>query len=486
MPSPATATSHHHPLQCRAPPAPPPSSSPPPPPALSKPIPSGHHYNYSQKGANDHATLSVRQADPTPGSIQVPSSTFSAASLPRTSSLLPPTRPNVNHNIDSERDPDVFLHVSNSSSFFTTSVRDVESHRALRPCPSHSRSSSIGGASEGFRNLNRWSASTASSFASNVYPQSPAGATSASATAAACGSSSSNSGRRSSSYARRMSVDSTQFARHNTHSSPQSKLQKGSPPTANGSPTRPTPSTVKAGRSPCSASPSTLGPVITFPPLDSSTGEDQPPHAATSSVASSAGLDSRVDFWNEHPDQLDQSRRVDSGAGGQLLPAADITGPGLGTAMTDRNGQPNGSRMYIRQRSANKFSTDSSASRSKSRQQQPSQKQMLSRALQKANLAVQLDNQQNFEGARESYAEACDLLHHVLHRTNGEDDRQKLKAIVSSHQPLRCCVPYMGKLSPRTNILAGTMRAECVRLTVFSAANVHKPHQRAGPNAASR
>ena len=73
---------------------------------------------------------------------------------------------------------------------------------------------------------------------------------------------------------------------------------------------------------------------------------------------------------------------------------------------------------------------------------------MLSRALQKANLAVQLDNQQNFEGARESYAEACDLLRHVLQRTNGEDDRQKLKAIVSSDQVLSLRVPYMQQLSP--------------------------------------
>src|SRR5699024_1939693 len=40
----------------------------------------------------------------------------------------------------------------------------------------------------------------------------------------------------------------------------------------------------------------------------------------------------------------------------------------------------------------------------------PSQKAMLSRALQKANTAVQLDNAQNFEGARLAYAEACDLL----------------------------------------------------------------------------
>ncbi|KAI2605732.1 uncharacterized protein GGS25DRAFT_514971 [Hypoxylon fragiforme] len=54
---------------------------------------------------------------------------------------------------------------------------------------------------------------------------------------------------------------------------------------------------------------------------------------------------------------------------------------------------------------------------------------MLSKALAKANAAVQLDNAQNYGAARESYVEACELLQHVLARTNGEDDRKKLEAI---------------------------------------------------------
>lgn len=62
----------------------------------------------------------------------------------------------------------------------------------------------------------------------------------------------------------------------------------------------------------------------------------------------------------------------------------------------------------------------------------PSQKVMLSRALQMANTAVQLDNAQNFEGARRSYVEACDLLKQVLLKTTADDDRKKLDAIVSA------------------------------------------------------
>jgi hypothetical protein len=55
---------------------------------------------------------------------------------------------------------------------------------------------------------------------------------------------------------------------------------------------------------------------------------------------------------------------------------------------------------------------------------------MLSKALQKANTAVQLDNAQNFEGARISYLEACELLQQVLQKTSSEEDRRKLEAIV--------------------------------------------------------
>ncbi|KAI1474451.1 hypothetical protein F4774DRAFT_422397 [Daldinia eschscholtzii] len=54
---------------------------------------------------------------------------------------------------------------------------------------------------------------------------------------------------------------------------------------------------------------------------------------------------------------------------------------------------------------------------------------MLSKALAKANAAVQLDNAQNYAAARDSYLEACDLLQQVLARTNGEEDRRKLEAI---------------------------------------------------------
>jgi hypothetical protein len=60
---------------------------------------------------------------------------------------------------------------------------------------------------------------------------------------------------------------------------------------------------------------------------------------------------------------------------------------------------------------------------------------MLSKALQKANAAVLLDNAQNFEGAMEAYDQACALLQQVMVRSSGDDDRKKLEAIVSLSCP---------------------------------------------------
>lgn len=59
------------------------------------------------------------------------------------------------------------------------------------------------------------------------------------------------------------------------------------------------------------------------------------------------------------------------------------------------------------------------------------QKVMLSKALQKANTAVLLDNAANFAGAMEAYTDACQLLQLVMLRSNGGDEEKlKLQEIV--------------------------------------------------------
>ncbi|KAM0714265.1 hypothetical protein Q7P37_010052 [Cladosporium fusiforme] len=56
-------------------------------------------------------------------------------------------------------------------------------------------------------------------------------------------------------------------------------------------------------------------------------------------------------------------------------------------------------------------------------------KAMLSKALQKANTAVLLDNAQNFEAALEAYSDACRLLQNVMDRSAGAEDKRKLESI---------------------------------------------------------
>ncbi|CAK7263159.1 hypothetical protein SEPCBS119000_000340 [Sporothrix epigloea] len=87
-------------------------------------------------------------------------------------------------------------------------------------------------------------------------------------------------------------------------------------------------------------------------------------------------------------------------------------------------------QTYIPDSSQNVNGSTDSTNGSKDRSSKaPSQKAMLSRALQKANMAVQLDNAGNLASAREAYAEACELLQQVLQKTPSEDDQRKLEAI---------------------------------------------------------
>lgn len=75
----------------------------------------------------------------------------------------------------------------------------------------------------------------------------------------------------------------------------------------------------------------------------------------------------------------------------------------------------------------------SSRSPQRRRQRGSTQKAMLSKALQKANTAVLLDNAANFEGAIDAYQDACELLQQVMLRSNGGDvEKYKLLEIVST------------------------------------------------------
>lgn len=102
---------------------------------------------------------------------------------------------------------------------------------------------------------------------------------------------------------------------------------------------------------------------------------------------------------------------------------------------SSRNGRPRNRDETSRGSGGTEGESSASSIRSNRakdhRRKTPSQKAMLSKALQKANHAVLLDNAQNFEGAMDAYADACALLQQVMTRSSGEDDRRKLEAVVS-------------------------------------------------------
>ncbi|KAI4715352.1 hypothetical protein E4T48_08471 [Aureobasidium sp. EXF-10727] len=76
-----------------------------------------------------------------------------------------------------------------------------------------------------------------------------------------------------------------------------------------------------------------------------------------------------------------------------------------------------------------KYDTSPAESASARGRDNGDKKMMLSKALEKANTAVLLDNAMNYEGALDAYQDACRLLENVLARTSGYDDRRKLDAI---------------------------------------------------------
>lgn len=335
---------------------------------------------------------------------------FSAASLPRTSSLLPPPRIT----------PDPF---EQPRPAFQNPFDDqpAESLNDLEHLPPQGRTSSVGGQGDGFRNLNRWSASSASSRASPTGHQKPP----------------------SRGRDRRTSVDIV----GGVHGSPR-KLHKR-PPSASGTTAgRPAASTRVRQESPVTVAPlEALPHIAALPPLEgqfqASPPEPAPPRPQREAPVRRPSDDPQARRGNgPSTNQGDTSvLSAQVGSTATTLPGSVSQGT---TMLYNANGESGG---HSRSRSGGPKSGSDGASQSKSRDRSgkhPSQKAMLSKALQRANMAVQLDNAQNPEGARSAYSEACDLLKQVLVKTPGEEDRKKLEAIVSLPQNklfLPACMP---------------------------------------------
>ena len=130
---------------------------------------------------------------------------------------------------------------------------------------------------------------------------------------------------------------------------------------------------------------------------------------------------------------------------------SDYFGLGIAVSATNQDGsspmspvahsryaQPRNSRMESPKRigiepgrNSTIESSDNSKRRSRANKEkrEKDKKTMLSKALEKANTAVLLDNASNFVGALEAYKDACALLQHVCERTNSAEDKLKLENI---------------------------------------------------------
>ncbi|KAI8938247.1 hypothetical protein NX059_005907 [Plenodomus lindquistii] len=134
------------------------------------------------------------------------------------------------------------------------------------------------------------------------------------------------------------------------------------------------------------------------------------------------------------PGTRDLTQKLPHGAGHRAAASRDHL------AISTRDNGAIDSREHARSRSKDHLRNESSSSTrlEDSRQGTPprtrerrekDKKTMLSRALQKANTAVLLDNAQNFEGAMEAYEDACKLLQQVMIRSSQDEDKRKLDAI---------------------------------------------------------
>lgn len=401
--------------------------------------------------SGDAHPLSFRQRT-TPSAPAATS--FSAASLPRTSSLLPPARvvaktvpiTNGNSGHATTTNPP-----TTSAPYGALAAPATITPASVTPAASKqhrpSRSNSVGGvAPDPARLLNRWSASTAASSRASIAGSHQLY----------------HRHQRSASFSRRLSVDSLgsplRFSEFeptapSVTSSPERttprKLQKSRPGTANGgSPLRDRGSPLRERSSPNAyfnrTAPRQLSPVralspfTSLPPIIALPSLEQEVQGGTVSFSSvDGGRQQQQQQRPPHVRQLSSEDNLQAFYGEPTTAAAPTTTTTTTTTTTmysrDHPEAVPASRGYTRSRSQNaNGSTDSTKSNNDRSSKPPSQKAMLSRALQKANTAVQLDNAGNIEGAREAYAEACGLLQQVLLKTPGEEDKRKLEAIVSA------------------------------------------------------
>lgn len=329
------------------------------------------------------------------------------------------------------------------------SARTLSPEPGRRASAVYLRSDSGNGVREGIGNLNRWSQSTVSSKSSSTH-------------------------NRRSSFPRRLSGSFGSFNGLGSAQSSPPPNPKGAPKTRSsprGSPEGP-PKRLHPGQPP-----PVLPPISTLTSLSQAVDAAETPSTIATVTPATADLLPPYSFALSEPDYFGEKWKGRSPSKAKVAVQRTLTFPPNAKPSSPKRVQfentsprrpsatapelavsaySEGGRYRAEQRSRRRSShsrhsrnrdepsrgsggteEESSASSIRSsrardhRRKTPSQKAMLSKALQKANHAVLLDNAQNFEGAVDAYADACALLQQVMTRSSGDDDRRKLEAVVS-------------------------------------------------------
>lgn len=218
--------------------------------------------------------------------------------------------------------------------------------------------------------------------------------------------------------------------------------------TTSSPPRRNRPSTAsQLGRTSIENSLGSLPPLNTLPVIQLSTNNTSSPSFESPSTAQILSAAARsVDYfgkaWEDSSTVTkDFSQKRSNSTSRANLGPSPILGPGLvsdGGIVQSGTEEIARSRGHSRNRSQATKGSSATGSSTKS-SKGTSQKAMLSKALQKANTAVLLDNAQNFDGAMQAYSEACALLQQVMQRSSGDEDKRKLEAIVSFVSDVNFC-----------------------------------------------
>ena len=295
---------------------------------------------------------------------------------------------------------------------------------------------------EGVGNLNRWSQSTASSK----------------------GSASQN---RRSSFSKRLSGSFGSFGGFGDRGTPS---PHGALNAKGRSPSKRSPQDPPSGAGPPPNPPPVLPPIVTLSSLSQAVDDaDSPSTIATVTPATAEILTpatyKQPDYFGDHWKAKSQSKPVagmkrpapaasprtnvpsplvvDQVTNSAVPPVEPVTSPRTSGRLrhTDRRRHSHNHHHRYRDETNKGSGTtegESSASDHRPRNERsykrkaPSQKAMLSKALQKAHHAVTLDQHSNYEGAMHAYQEACALLQKVMIRSSGVEDRLKLDAVVSN------------------------------------------------------